>query len=202
MSNETKDPYDLYELNVSRIYNIYINKQIYEADRYTDMINLIRNASQYDMINLYINSPGGNLYTGLQIINAMKDSQAHVRTILDGVAMSLAPLILFAGNDIVVNENTMIMFHDFSSIDSGKGSEMLSSAEAHGKFYKELLLSYAYPFLSEIEIENITKGIDVYFDYDEIVKRLDAVVKMREKEEKEQSKNKVVGRRGRKPKAQ
>ena len=170
-------PYQVYEGGMAKVYNIYINEEIKEPSSYTNLLNLLRTASQYDLFTMYINSPGGNLSTGLQLITAMNESPAHIRTCLDGVCASLAPLILFAGREILISDNAMIMFHDFSTGNYGKGSELMSSAEANSKFYKKLLKSYAYPFLSIQEIDQVTKGQDIYFDSDQIIERLEKLNK-------------------------
>ena len=184
MSHHKKDEttlYEVFEHGLSKNYSIYLNQEIESPENYTQLLNLLRCASSYDIVNIYINSPGGNLSAGLQIITAMKESLALVRTFLDGMAMSLAPLILFAGDEVYINDNTMIMFHDFSTGSGGKGGELLSAAEAYTKFYKDLLISYAYPFLSMEEIDNITKGQDVYFNSKEIILRLNQMKKQLDK---------------------
>jgi len=149
-----------------------LNEEIVEADKYSKLFNLLRSVGEYDVVNIYINSPGGNLFTGVQLISCMKQSMAHIRTILDGQAMSLAPLILFAGDEIQISENSMIMFHQYSSLSGGKGNEQLSNATAMTDFYKNTLNKYGKPFLEDKEIERICNGQDLYFGDDEINKRI------------------------------
>ena len=48
-------------------------------------------------INLYINSPGGNVYAGLAIYDTMQSIAPDVQTICCGIAMSMGALILAAG---------------------------------------------------------------------------------------------------------
>jgi ATP-dependent Clp protease protease subunit len=48
-------------------------------------------------ISLYINSPGGVVYSGLAIYDAMQYVKPDIRTICYGVAMSMAALLLTAG---------------------------------------------------------------------------------------------------------
>jgi ATP-dependent Clp protease, protease subunit len=48
-------------------------------------------------INLYINSPGGNVYAGLAIYDTMQSIAPDVQTICCGIAMSMGALILTAG---------------------------------------------------------------------------------------------------------
>lgn len=184
MQNELpeKPPFQIVEYTNSKTYNIYLSQDIVSAEKYDRLFDLIRSAGQYDVIKIYINSPGGNMFTGIQLINSIKESSAYVITVLDGTAMSLAPLIVLAGDEIIINEHSIMMFHDFSTESGGKGSELVSSAAALAKFYKNMLESYAYPFLTKKEISKVTSGQDLYFDTEEITKRMERVVKHKEKE--------------------
>jgi ATP-dependent Clp protease protease subunit len=48
-------------------------------------------------IHLYINSPGGSIYAGLAIYDAMQFIRPDVQTICYGIAMSMGSLLLAAG---------------------------------------------------------------------------------------------------------
>ena len=48
-------------------------------------------------ISLYINSPGGSIYSGLAIYDTMKFIKPDVQTMCVGVAMSMGSLLLAAG---------------------------------------------------------------------------------------------------------
>ena len=53
----------------------------------------LRTAAETDLVYLHINSPGGDFNTGLQIINNMLASEAHVVTVLEARAYSMAAFI-------------------------------------------------------------------------------------------------------------
>ncbi len=48
-------------------------------------------------ISMYINSPGGSIYSGLAIYDTMKFIKPQVQTMCVGVAMSMGSLLLMAG---------------------------------------------------------------------------------------------------------
>jgi ATP-dependent protease ClpP protease subunit len=167
-------------------YNIYINEQIKAPSNYNELFELLRSVGPHDTINFYLNCPGGNLVTGQQLINAMNECQAHIVTILDGVCMSLAPLILFSGDEIVIPDHGMIMFHDFSQgPGEGKGNELLSGAIAWNEFYKQMLNKHAKPFLTDNEIKQVVNGQDLYLDTTKIRTRIEKVMKKRAKQQEE-----------------
>ena len=57
----------------------------------------LNSVDQKQQINLYINSPGGNVYAGLAIYDAMQMIQAPVSTVAVGVSASMGTALLTAG---------------------------------------------------------------------------------------------------------
>ncbi|WP_404853470.1 phage tail tip protein [Escherichia coli] len=51
-------------------------------------------------INLHINSPGGDVFEGIAIFNALKTHGASITVYVDGVAASMASIIAMVGNQI------------------------------------------------------------------------------------------------------
>ena len=74
---------------------------------------LLDSQSQEEPINLFINSPGGEVYSGLAIYDVMQYIQAPVHTNCVGVAMSMGSVILMAGvpGHRVALPNSRIMIH-------------------------------------------------------------------------------------------
>ena len=67
-------------------------------------------------IKLYINSPGGEVYAGMAIYDAMQHVQADVSTVCTGMGMSAAAMILSAGaaGKRFVLPNAKVMIHQGS----------------------------------------------------------------------------------------
>nr|WP_228007858.1 head maturation protease, ClpP-related [Kosakonia pseudosacchari] len=63
------------------------------------------------LINLHINSPGGDVFDGIAIFNALKHHGASITVHIDGVAASMASVIAMVGNPVIMPENTMMMIH-------------------------------------------------------------------------------------------
>ncbi|WP_459591977.1 head maturation protease, ClpP-related, partial [Enterobacter asburiae] len=57
-------------------------------------------------INLYINSPGGDVFDGIAIYNALKHHGAAITVHIDGLAASMASVIAMVGNPVIMPENT------------------------------------------------------------------------------------------------
>ena len=57
----------------------------------------LNNIDQKSQINLYINSPGGNVYAGLAIYDTMQMIEAPVSTVAVGVSASMGTALLASG---------------------------------------------------------------------------------------------------------
>lgn len=100
------------------------------------------NGLDVETINLYINSPGGDVFDGTAIYNALKRHKAKVHVVIDGIAASIASVIAMAGDTIEMPENAMMMIHDPSGGVWGTADDMLAMAEALEKVKSGLVAAY------------------------------------------------------------
>ena len=185
-------PYTQYEYKyTAREIHFYISEDISDPELYIDMIHTLNTATSNDMIYMHLNTSGGRLDTGVQIMNAMKNSQAKVITVLECMAHSLGTLLFLSGEELVVNDNCVMMFHNFRGGVIGKGNELTSQLDATVKWFTTLAKQLYIPFLSEEEFSRIIKGEDIWMQSPEIRKRLDNVVKIKNQKEKEKEKPKA-----------
>ena len=77
-------------------------------------------------ISIYINSPGGDIYSGLAIYDTMHFVKPDIRTICMGSAMSMASLLLAAGTKGKRSSlpNSKILIHQPSSGFSGQSTDI------------------------------------------------------------------------------
>lgn len=68
--------------------------------------------SRAKVINVNINSYGGEVAEGLAIYNALKNHSATVRTRCDGFACSAASVVFMAGDVRLMNEASLLMIHN------------------------------------------------------------------------------------------
>lgn len=76
-----------------------------------DFVNQLKDVSAKE-IRLHINSPGGEVYDGIAIRNAVRDHPARVTAFVDGVAASSASFIALAADEVVMNRNAEFMIHE------------------------------------------------------------------------------------------
>ena len=151
----------------------YLCGELQDPQYYTELFYTLRTAAETDLIYLHINSPGGDFNTGLQIINNMLASEAHVVTVLEARAYSMAAFIFLSGDELIVHDNCQLMFHTYSSSFAGKGSEQLAEVQALGNWFEKVTTRLCTPFLSAADISHILQGSDLWMDSDEIRRRLE-----------------------------
>lgn len=96
-----------------------------------------------DRINLHINSPGGEVYEGIAIANALRRHKAHVTAIVDGIAASAASFVAVAVDDLVMGRNTELMIHDAWGIVMGPEFDVRNAADRLGKVSNNIASMYA-----------------------------------------------------------
>ena len=91
------------------------------------------NALKAKTIDLHLNSPGGSVFDGHAIFNALKSHPATVTTYIDGLAASIASTIALAGDRVVMAKNALMMIHDPWGVSMGTAEEMRKTADVLDK---------------------------------------------------------------------
>jgi ATP-dependent Clp protease, protease subunit len=153
-------------------HNFYLYKEIGPAEQYVEMIHTIRTADAHDQIYIHLNTPGGHLDTGIAIISAMSECQGTVTTVLDSNASSMGAIIFLAGDQFIVHDFSMLMFHTFSGGFYGKSGDVDKQVQAYKRQYTQLVKRVCSKFLTLDEIGRIDRGEELWFSSDAIGKRL------------------------------
>lgn len=110
-----------------------------------------------DVINVYINSYGGEVGEGLAIYNALKRHPAKVCTYCDGFAASIASVIFCAGDERYMSAASFLYVHNAWVSASGNAEELRQAADDVEKLNTAAFEVYkaAMPGLSEEEIQGL-----------------------------------------------
>lgn len=152
--------------------SFYLSGVIEQSSLYNELFYTLRSAAESDLVYLHLNTSGGDFDTGLQIINNMRASAAHVVTVLEARAYSMGAFIFLAGDELLVHDNCQLLFHSYSGFFTGKGSEQQAQATAVASWFGKFMERSCQPFLNPREIKGILKGNDLWMDSDEIRRRL------------------------------
>lgn len=75
-------------------------------------------------IELHVNSPGGDVFDGVAIMNAIIDHPATVNVVVDGLAASAASYIALGGDHVKMNRGSQMMIHDALGMCVGNAADM------------------------------------------------------------------------------
>jgi len=84
-------------------------------------------------LEVQINSPGGNVFDGLAIYNAIAQRPGNVTTVIDGLAASAASFIAQAGKSRVIAPGAMVMIHGAQGLCVGNEADMRETADLLAK---------------------------------------------------------------------
>lgn len=82
-----------------------------------NIVKLIESAAMD--IDLYINSPGGDVFAGLNVVNAIQKAKVQVTAHVEVMAASIAGVIALACDKIEIDKNSLVMLHNCWTISSG-----------------------------------------------------------------------------------
>lgn len=85
--------------------------------------------AQYSSINVHINSPGGDVFTGIAIYNALRASKANITIYIDGIAASIAGIIALCGKPLYMSQYARLMLHRVSGGAYGTAKELRDTAD-------------------------------------------------------------------------
>jgi ATP-dependent Clp protease protease subunit len=119
---------------------------------------------EYKRINIRINSPGGSVFDGLPIFNAIRSSKAEIHTYNDGLCASMAAVILMAGPSGKVHsaDNALLMLHSPFSGGYGNSRDIKQVLDMLDKVEKSLIT--CIESRGSKTADEIKKS---YFDYDD-----------------------------------
>ena len=99
-----------------------------DAESVADIIRGMRHLQKLDPakpVTLFINSPGGEVQSGLALYDVMSATSCPVRTVCLGLAASMAALLFIAGDTRDMLPHSRVMIHD-PLIGGGVGGSALS----------------------------------------------------------------------------
>lgn len=160
------------------LYEFYLSGEILDPESYISWFDVIRNAGPQDTVKIFINSPGGDLYTAIQFLRVMSETEAEIVCSVEGACMSAATMIFLHADVHEVTPNSAFMFHDYSSGVFGKGGEQYDQIQFERKWSETFLKDVYSGFLSDQEIESMLHNKDLWMTSTEVVARLQALANL------------------------
>lgn len=82
-----------------------------DEDQCPDAVKNFLAEHQGKDLNIYINSGGGSVFAGIAIYNMLKRHSGKKTVFVDALAGSIASVIAFAGDRVVIPSNSFLMIH-------------------------------------------------------------------------------------------
>lgn len=152
-------------------FHVWLTDEIDTPEHYIDVFNCLMSAEENDIVAFHINSPGGNLNTTLQIIDAIESTPATTVAFIEGEACSGASMISMVCQNVNLSKYSYMMIHTFSQATGGKFSDILKSTNFNNKWWEKTFSSIYKGFCTEEEIRDILNGKDLWLDAEECIKR-------------------------------
>ena len=132
--NNKKQYYSLYQEEDTAVLNIFGDITSWAWEELGEMSNVLlskklEELGDVSVIDVYINSYGGEVAEGLAIYNALKRHKAKIRTHVDGFACSIASVIFMAGDERIMPSTSCLMIHNPWTVTAGNAKELRKQAE-------------------------------------------------------------------------
>ena len=109
------------------------------AKQFSDELKEVEDAKT---IRVRINSPGGDVFAGQAIYSMLKRCKAEVVGYVDGLAASIASLVLMACDKVIMPKNSMLMIHKPWTATAGNANDMAKTIETLNKVEEAMLTAY------------------------------------------------------------
>ena len=86
-------------------------------------------ANEFPLIDVHINSKGGEVFAGIAIFNALKECPSMVNIYVDGLAASIAGVIALCGKPLHMSRYSRLMLHSVSGACAGGARDMRECAD-------------------------------------------------------------------------
>lgn len=104
----------------------------------------MRNIKEDEDIELEINSYGGDVFAGIDIMNTLRGHKGNVTVTITGIAASAASVICMGADKIRMYSNTQLMVHNAWTIVAGNAKELRKAADDLESIGESVLASYTH----------------------------------------------------------
>lgn len=122
---------------------IYIYDEIgmwgVEAKEFATSLALVKD---FDKITLLINSPGGDVFQGMAIYNALLTVKDKLEAHVMGLAASISSIILMAAPKRIIHKGAMVMVHNPSAGTYGRAEELRKTATLLDQIAEQMVSIY------------------------------------------------------------
>lgn len=113
-------------------------------------------------LNIYINSPGGDVFTAstmISMLQRVKDKGTTINAYVDGLSASAASFLMMVADNVNLYKNSTVMVHKPMSIAWGNANDMQKTIDALNKIEESVMMPM-YMNKSKVDEKEIKSLID------------------------------------------
>lgn len=129
------------------------------ADFVSELKRIDKITNQQANFVVNINSPGGDVFEGLAIYNALQELGERCTAVVNGLAASAASLIACGAKECIICENALLMIHNPFTMAVGNATELRKIADTLDKCNNAIINIYQRK-CQNLSAEQITQMMD------------------------------------------
>lgn len=115
-------------------------------------------------LEVHIDSPGGYVYSGIAIYNALRNYQGgKVEIIVYGLSASMASYIMLAGDSLSLCSNAVVMIHNPSTLINGDHRELQKGYQLNLRLRRLMVLAYAQHLHQDVAVVESLLDNETYY---------------------------------------
>ncbi|BAL19575.1 MULTISPECIES: head maturation protease, ClpP-related [Bacillales] len=130
-----------------------------DEDQYPENVRNILDGVKGKDLNIYINSGGGSVFAGMAIYNMIKRHEGYKTVHIDGLGGSIASVIAFAGDKLIVPSNAYLMIHKPWNGTYGNANDFRKMADDLDAIEEGIINVYKDNLKEGVDIEEIREMV-------------------------------------------
>ena len=164
------------------IHVLKFDSTIEEPDNYSYFCDVLLQAGEDDIVEIYFSTQGGNGDSMITLMNLLRTCRAETHGYLMSSAHSAGSYLLLSCDVIHVGKHTSMLCHQVSYGTGGSHHEVKAYVDHMDKEERRLVEETYKHFLSEDEIGSLLNGKQIWLAEDEIIQRLENRQELMQKE--------------------
>ena len=161
-------------------YVVNIDSIIVSPSFYRPILTALKNARKQDRVTINITTQGGDVATAMLIMNHILKCDAEVSCVLyEGC--SAGSMLALCCDRIELTEFSFMMIHGIGTGLSGNVQVMENQSKFFSVQNKDIISSCYKTFLTEVEMQKVINGEEVWMNKKEIAKRLKTWIPIRKR---------------------
>lgn len=125
----------------------------------SDVSMMLAEANGQDIL-LHVNSPGGNVFSGMAIYQQLKSYPGKITAKIEGMAASIASVIVLAADEIIMPKNAYMMVHRALSKTEGNAEQLRKTADTLDRLTGSIMEVYRDNLKSPDEFKDLEEKVN------------------------------------------